>query len=76
MIYVTLKGGIMPTVLCIVDAFTNVCFAGNPAAVCLLSEKAETTWKQDVAKKMNFWETSFMSQRSQGLKDGLLRWRR
>ena len=75
MIYVTLKGGIMPNVLCIVDAFTNVRFAGNPAAVCLLSEKAETTWMQNVAKEMNLSETAFMSQRSEGLKDGFdLRW--
>ncbi|PPR18130.1 MAG: putative isomerase YddE [Alphaproteobacteria bacterium MarineAlpha9_Bin7] len=65
----------MPTVLCIVDAFTNVRFAGNPAAVCLLSENVETTWMQNVAKEMNLSETAFMSQRSEGLKDGFdLRW--
>ena len=42
-----------------VDAFTNRRFAGNPAAVCVLSEAADETWMQDVAREMNLSETAF-----------------
>lgn len=43
-----------------VDAFTNKPFGGNPAAVCLLSEPAEETWMQSVAREMNLSETAFL----------------
>jgi PhzF family phenazine biosynthesis protein len=43
-----------------VDAFTNSAFAGNPAAVCLLSRPAETSWMQRVAAEMNVAETAFV----------------
>jgi PhzF family phenazine biosynthesis protein len=42
-----------------VDAFTNRKFAGNPAAVCVLSEPAEESWMQNVAAEMNLSETAF-----------------
>jgi PhzF family phenazine biosynthesis protein len=42
-----------------VDAFTDRRFAGNPAAVCVLSEPAEDRWMQDVAAEMNISETAF-----------------
>jgi len=42
-----------------VDAFTDRRFAGNPAAVCVLSEPAEEAWMQDVAAEMNLSETAF-----------------
>ena len=42
-----------------VDAFTNRRFAGNPAAVCVLSEAADEGWMQDVAREMNLSETAF-----------------
>jgi PhzF family phenazine biosynthesis protein len=42
-----------------VDAFTERPFAGNPAAVCVLSEPADDRWMQDVAAEMNLSETAF-----------------
>jgi PhzF family phenazine biosynthesis protein len=42
-----------------VDAFTDRRFAGNPAAVCILSEPAEDPWMQDVAAELNLSETAF-----------------
>ena len=43
-----------------VDAFTDVPFKGNPAAVCVLSEPATDRWMQDVAMEMNLSETAFL----------------
>jgi PhzF family phenazine biosynthesis protein len=43
-----------------VDAFSDAPFAGNPAAVCLLSEKREDGWMQSVASEMNLSETAFV----------------
>ena len=42
-----------------VDAFTDKPFAGNPAAVCVLSQRRDDRWLQDVAREMNLSETSF-----------------
>jgi predicted PhzF superfamily epimerase YddE/YHI9 len=42
-----------------VDAFTDRRFAGNPAAVCVLSEPADDRWMQDVAAEMNLSDTAF-----------------
>ena len=36
-----------------VDAFTEKPFAGNPAAVCLLTEERSAQWMQSVAAEMN-----------------------
>jgi PhzF family phenazine biosynthesis protein len=43
-----------------VDAFTDRRFAGNPAAVCVLTEPADETWMQNVAGEMNLSETAFV----------------
>ncbi len=55
-----------------VDAFTDRRFAGNPAAVCVLSEPADERWMQDVAAEMNLSETAF-ARRLSGTKFSL-RW--
>jgi PhzF family phenazine biosynthesis protein len=51
----------MPTPLFQVDAFTARAFAGNPAAVCLLSAKRPDEWMQAVAAEMNLSETAFVT---------------
>ncbi len=50
----------MPAPLWIVDAFTDRPFAGNPAAVCLLSAPGKERWMQQVAMEMNLSETAFL----------------
>jgi PhzF family phenazine biosynthesis protein len=50
----------MPLPLFHVDAFTDRPFAGNPAAVCLLSSWKEDRWLQAVAREMNLSETAFL----------------
>lgn len=47
-----------------VDAFTSDAFAGNPAAVCLLSEPRGAQWLQAVAMEMNLSETAFLAPRA------------
>jgi PhzF family phenazine biosynthesis protein len=54
-----------------VDAFTDQPFAGNPAAVCLLSSPRNSSWMQQVAQEMNLAETAFLVPRSDGFD---LRW--
>lgn len=44
----------------IVDAFTGEAFAGNPAAVCVLSEPVADAWMQDLAAEMNLSETCYL----------------
>src|SRR5215467_5419907 len=46
-----------------VDAFTDLPFAGNPAAVCLLPSWKEDHWLQAVAREMNLSETAFLVRR-------------
>jgi PhzF family phenazine biosynthesis protein len=43
-----------------VDAFTNVPFAGNPAAVCVMQEPRSEEWLSNVAREMNLSETAFL----------------
>jgi PhzF family phenazine biosynthesis protein len=43
-----------------VDAFTNECFKGNPAGVCVLEELIEEKYMQLIAKEMNLSETAFV----------------
>lgn len=57
--------------LTVVDAFTDVPFHGNPAAVCRLSEPAPEDWMQLVAREMNLSETAFLVPRPGGYD---LRW--
>lgn len=54
-----------------VDAFTDRPFAGNPAAVCLLTEPANAEWMQNVAREMNLAETAFIHPTGDGFG---LRW--
>jgi PhzF family phenazine biosynthesis protein len=61
----------MPQPITQVDAFTSVPFAGNPAAVCVLSEPRDAVWMQQVAREMNLAETAFLRARSDGFD---LRW--
>jgi PhzF family phenazine biosynthesis protein len=56
-----------------VDAFTDRRFAGNPAAVCVLTEPADETWMQNVALEMNLSETAFARRLASGSKFNL-RW--
>jgi PhzF family phenazine biosynthesis protein len=53
------------------DAFTDRAFAGNPAAVCLLTEPRDDMWMQNLAREMNLSETAFLRKREQGYD---LRW--
>lgn len=56
-----------------VDAFTARPFAGNPAAVCVLTGPAEERWMQQVAGEMNLSETAFLHPQGDG--EGFrLRW--
>ena len=54
-----------------VDAFTDRPFAGNPAAVCLLTRPAPECWMQQVAAEMNLSETAFLVAEGDGYR---LRW--
>jgi PhzF family phenazine biosynthesis protein len=54
-----------------VDAFTSNAFAGNPAAVCLLTDTRPAEWMQQVAREMNLSETAFLLRRDDGF---ALRW--
>ena len=59
--------------ICIVDAFTDEAFRGNPAAVCILEDERDSAWMQAVAREMNLSETAFLRRRESG--DGFdLRW--
>jgi predicted PhzF superfamily epimerase YddE/YHI9 len=57
--------------LFITDAFTDVAFGGNPAAVCLLDRPRESAWMQAVATEMNLSETAFLLREHAGWR---LRW--
>ncbi|HEY7415177.1 MAG TPA: PhzF family phenazine biosynthesis protein [Ktedonobacteraceae bacterium] len=61
----------MSTHIVQVDAFTNTPFAGNPAAVCVLSEEHDEQWMQYVAREMNLSETAFLVRKEDGFQ---LRW--
>ena len=54
-----------------VDAFTDRQFAGNTAAVCILSGPADVRWMQKVAQEMNLSETAFLYRHGDGFN---LRW--
>ena len=43
-----------------VDAFTNRPFAGNPAAVCVLTQPCSDTWMQRLAQETNLPATVFL----------------
>ena len=60
-----------PPMIFTVDAFADVPFSGNPAAVCLLSGPAPAEWMQQVAAEMNLSETAFLVQQGDSFH---LRW--
>ena len=62
----------MPIPLCVVDAFTDKPFAGNPAAVFVLGHWPPDGWLQLVGREMNLSETAFLVQRGGNEFD--LRW--
>src|SRR3954447_6417027 len=79
-----MKGGPGPAILCpplggspmsldlyTVDAFADRAFAGNPAAVCLLTEPRDAEWMQSVAREMSLSETAFLHPQDGGWS---LRW--
>ncbi|XP_033644123.1 phenazine biosynthesis-like domain-containing protein 1 [Asterias rubens] len=43
-----------------VDAFTDIPFAGNPAAICLLNEDIPDETKMKIAAEMNLSETAYL----------------
>ena len=43
----------------VVDAFTDVAYAGNPAAVCVLDQPTSDAWMLSVAQEMKHSETAF-----------------
>ena len=61
----------MPVRIVTVDAFTAVPFAGNPAAVCILSQPRPDDWMRNVAREMNLSETAFLTRENGGYR---LRW--
>lgn len=61
----------MSTRIVTVDAFTNVPFTGNPAAVCILREAPTEEWMRNVAREMNLSETAFLVRQNGGFQ---LRW--
>jgi PhzF family phenazine biosynthesis protein len=56
----------------LVDSFTDVPFAGNPAGVCVLAAATTEAWMQAVAAELNVSETAFVVPRPDGDHD--LRW--
>src|SRR5262245_17445288 len=61
----------MPIRIVTLDAFTDVPFAGNPAAVCVLPEGRPDEWLRHVAREMNLSDTVFLVRRDDEFE---LRW--
>jgi len=61
----------MAHILHVVDAFTDVPFRGNPAAVCVTDTAQPDDWMQLVAREMHLSETAFLTPRDEGYH---LRW--
>ncbi|XP_075509044.1 uncharacterized protein LOC142545639 isoform X2 [Primulina tabacum] len=51
----------IPVRYCVVDAFTDAAFKGNPAAVCFLEEERDEEWLQAVASEFNISETCYLT---------------
>jgi PhzF family phenazine biosynthesis protein len=56
----------------VVDAFAEQVFAGNPAGVCVLTEKISADLMQRIAAENNLSETAFVYKKQPGFYD--LRW--
>ncbi len=48
-----------------VDAFSEKPFSGNPAGVCILSERLDEKLMQNIAREMNLSETAFLIKESE-----------
>ncbi len=46
--------------ICVVDAFADGPFSGNPAAVCVMAGPAGEAWMRHIAAEMNLSETAFL----------------
>jgi PhzF family phenazine biosynthesis protein len=57
--------------ICLIDAFAEAPFTGNPAAVVLLDAPRDDRWMQQVAMEMNQAETAFLLRQDGGFS---LRW--
>ena len=57
--------------VCVVDAFADKPFTGNPAAVVFLDGPRDDAWRQSVAAEFNLSETAFVEPEGGGLR---LRW--
>lgn len=55
----------------VIDAFTDKCFSGNPAGVCLMDEWPEDTILRNIAMENNLSETAFIKKNG---RDFDLRW--
>ncbi|PIN22801.1 putative PhzC/PhzF-type epimerase [Handroanthus impetiginosus] len=53
-----------PVRYCLIDAFADSAFKGNPAAVCLLEEERDEEWLQGVAREFNISETCYLNRLS------------
>ncbi|PIN25870.1 putative PhzC/PhzF-type epimerase [Handroanthus impetiginosus] len=53
-----------PVRYCVIDAFADSAFKGNPAAVCLLEEERDEEWLQAVAREFNISETCYLTRLS------------
>ncbi|KAL1547269.1 hypothetical protein AAHA92_23767 [Salvia divinorum] len=51
---------------CLVDAFTDSAFKGNPAAVCLLEEERAEEWMLAVARELNAPVTCYLTRMPHG----------
>src|SRR5438552_2058833 len=60
------------TPICVVDAFTDRPFGGNPAGVCFLDRYPPDERMQLIAREMNLAETAFLVRRTGNEYD--LRW--
>ena len=54
-----------------IDAFTDQAYAGNPAAVIVLTAARDAVWMQRISREMNLSETAFLVRRPEGFD---LRW--
>ncbi len=57
--------------VCVVDAFADKPFTGNPAAVVFLDGPRDDAWRQGVAAEFNLSETAFVEAEGAGFR---LRW--
>src|SRR5262245_61119545 len=64
----------MAVPICVVDAFTDTAFRGNPAAVCVLDRWPSDEWLAGVALEVNPPETAFLVPRESATGEFDLRW--